>query len=263
MSQHAVSARLANRCSARGRFHTAHPDKERWNWHVIHKATFLRDLRPNFTDKLFRAIHFSLGPLASTVTVSIWHVYSKCRSMYHVILMLWPSQKTGVGGNWNYDLQLYRSENWCPAPRDVRRRWRNRKLDLISTLQPWSSAPHAKALGYFPVVIVPPLGATCVSFLKKDFIYLFLERGEGREKERERNINVWLPLACPLLGTWPTTQACALTGNQTCDPLVHRPTLNLLSHTSQGATCVSIVRSWIVHPHAYFLNVFTFLSTFC
>ena len=31
------------------------------------------------------------------------------------------------------------------------------------------------------------------SFLK-DFIYLFLDRREGREKERERNINVWLPL---------------------------------------------------------------------
>ena len=24
----------------------------------------------------------------------------------------------------------------------------------------------------------------------KDFIYLFLERGEGKEKEKERNINV-------------------------------------------------------------------------
>ena len=45
----------------------------------------------------------------------------------------------------------------------------------------------------------------------KDFIYLFLERGERREKERERNINVWLPLTYPLLGTRPTTQACALT----------------------------------------------------
>ena len=33
-----------------------------------------------------------------------------------------------------------------------------------------------------------------IDFLK-DFIYLFLERGEGREKERERNINVasWAP----------------------------------------------------------------------
>ena len=64
--------------------------------------------------------------------------------------------------------------------------------------------------------------------------YLFLERGEGREKERERNINVWLPLACPLLGIRPTTQACALTGNQTCNPLVHRPVLNPQSHTSQN-----------------------------
>ena len=47
----------------------------------------------------------------------------------------------------------------------------------------------------------------------KDFIYLFLDRGKGREKERERGINVWLPLTYPLSGTWPVTQACALTGN--------------------------------------------------
>ena len=44
---------------------------------------------------------------------------------------------------------------------------------------------------------------------------LFLERGEGREKEGEWNINVCLPLAHPLLGTWPATQARALTGNHT------------------------------------------------
>ena len=31
----------------------------------------------------------------------------------------------------------------------------------------------------------------------KDYIYLFLERGKRRKKERERNINVFLPLACP------------------------------------------------------------------
>ena len=69
-------------------------------------------------------------------------------------------------------------------------------------------------------------------FLKKIFIHLFIfgERG----KEGEGNINVWLPLVCPLLGTWPTTQACALTGNGTSDPSVHRPALNPLSHTSQG-----------------------------
>ena len=42
-----------------------------------------------------------------------------------------------------------------------------------------------------------------IIFLK---IYLFLERGEGKE----RDINVWLPLERPLQGTWPKTQACAL-----------------------------------------------------
>ena len=37
-------------------------------------------------------------------------------------------------------------------------------------------------------------------YFLKDFIYLFLDRWEGREKEWERNINVWLPLTCPTLG---------------------------------------------------------------
>ena len=69
---------------------------------------------------------------------------------------------------------------------------------------------------------------------------LFIFRRQGRDKERERNINVWLPLACPLLGTWPAIQACALTGNQTSDPLVFcRPALNPLSHTSQGSITFS------------------------
>ena len=50
----------------------------------------------------------------------------------------------------------------------------------------------------------------------------------------ERNITVWLPLEHPLLGTWPATQACALTENRAGDPLVCRPALNPLSRTSQG-----------------------------
>ena len=48
----------------------------------------------------------------------------------------------------------------------------------------------------------------------------------------ERNIHQ-LPLECPQLRPWPTTQACTLTGNQTSNPLVHRLALNPLSHTSQ------------------------------
>ena len=57
----------------------------------------------------------------------------------------------------------------------------------------------------------------------KDFIYLFLERVEGKEKERERNISEWLSLVRPQLGTWLTNQARALTGDQTGDPSVCSP----------------------------------------
>ena len=71
-------------------------------------------------------------------------------------------------------------------------------------------------------------------FIFKDFIYLFLERGEGREKKRKRNINVLLLLMSPQLGTWPAVQACALNGNRPSDSLVHRLALNSLNHTSQG-----------------------------
>ena len=38
-----------------------------------------------------------------------------------------------------------------------------------------------------------------------------------------------LPLTHPQLGTWPKTQAYALTGNQTFDLFVHRPALSLLA----------------------------------
>ena len=68
-------------------------------------------------------------------------------------------------------------------------------------------------------------------FLKK---ILFIFRGERREKEKESNIIVRLPFVRPLLGTWPTAQAGALTGNQTSDFLVCRLAFNTLSHTSQG-----------------------------
>ena len=70
-------------------------------------------------------------------------------------------------------------------------------------------------------------------FLKIVFIYFEGERKGGRQMER--NINVWLSLVRPLLGTWLATQASALTGNRTTDPLVRRLALNPLSHTSQGS----------------------------
>ena len=71
------------------------------------------------------------------------------------------------------------------------------------------------------------------------FIYLFWERGEGREKEREKHPCV-VASCTPLLGTWPATQTGALTGNWTGYPLVHRPALDPLSHTSKGSKAVFI-----------------------
>ena len=68
-------------------------------------------------------------------------------------------------------------------------------------------------------------------FLKILFTY-FKERGREGERDGE-NINVWVPLICLQLGTQSPNQARALTGYRTSDPLVHRPALNPLSHTSQ------------------------------
>ena len=45
-------------------------------------------------------------------------------------------------------------------------------------------------------------------------------------------------LHAPYWGPGPATQACALTGNQTRDSLVHRPGLSPLSHTSKGTNAV-------------------------
>ena len=89
---------------------------------------------------------------------------------------------------------------------------------------------------------------------------LFLDRGEGRKKERERNNNVWLPLmhnsrvaySCCVLGTWPAVQACALIVNRTGDPWVPRPALNPLSHSSQGSFstfwCAEVQWFFTSHP---------------
>ena len=70
-------------------------------------------------------------------------------------------------------------------------------------------------------------------FFKKDFIYLFLER--GREGERgERNIKVWLPLVQPLLGIRPATQACALDWELNQLTFDSQAGAQPLSHSSQG-----------------------------
>ena len=72
------------------------------------------------------------------------------------------------------------------------------------------------------------------SFFKR--FYFFSERGEEKETLMlKRNIDQ-LPLTCSQPGTRPgdSTQARALTGNQTHDPSLHKPALNSLSHTRLG-----------------------------
>ena len=59
---------------------------------------------------------------------------------------------------------------------------------------------------------------------------------------------VQLPLAHPQLRTWPSTQACALTGNRTCNLSVCRPALSPLSHTVQGPTAL-LSADPMVRPH--------------
>ena len=63
----------------------------------------------------------------------------------------------------------------------------------------------------------------------------------------QRYIN-GLPLAHPQPGTWPTTQACALTGNRTCHLSVCRAVLSPPSHTSQGKTQVFFMVELISFP---------------
>ena len=65
------------------------------------------------------------------------------------------------------------------------------------------------------------------------YLFIFRERGKDGEREGEKHQCV-VALMCPLLGTCPATQACALTGNWTGNPLVCEPSFNPLSHTKQG-----------------------------
>ena len=80
-------------------------------------------------------------------------------------------------------------------------------------------------------------------FKKKDFIYLFLERGKKKEKEREEKhccegeTSAGCLLSTIWKGTEPATQACALTRNQTGDPSLYRMSPSQLSPTSQDHPC--------------------------
>ena len=82
-------------------------------------------------------------------------------------------------------------------------------------------------------------------YFKLFYIFIFRERGKEGEREGEKHRCgriTCLPLACPQLGTWPVTQACALAGNRTSNHSVHRPALNPRSLTSQDYLFIFIQR---------------------
>ena len=79
----------------------------------------------------------------------------------------------------------------------------------------------------------------------------------------ERNINVWLPLTYPLLGTWLATQACALTGNRTDGPLFCRTALSPLSHASQGLLLIfknHFIDVWLTCKKLCMFNAYRSMS---
>ena len=82
--------------------------------------------------------------------------------------------------------------------------------------------------------------STCHQIHILFFSYLFIFRDRGREGVRGRETLMWekkhrLAASCRThLGTWPATQACALTRKWTSSPLVCKSNTNPLSPTSQG-----------------------------
>ena len=95
---------------------------------------------------------------------------------------------------------------WLPLPHG-RETWSL----IVHPQQSWVSA-HCKFRD-LAELFCPQTGLLFFFFFLRAYLFIFRERGEGREKERERNISVWLPVMHPLLGAWPATQTCALTGN--------------------------------------------------
>ena len=91
--------------------------------------------------------------------------------------------------------------------------------------------------------------------VQKSPIYLSLER--RREGERERNSNVWLRLACPLLGTGPAVEACAVIGNRTGEPFagwhsVHWATQARAKNFITNRITIKIQIRWVVRNELFY-----------
>ena len=117
----------------------------------------------------------------------------------------------------------FQSPNWALSPQTA--------APLLGPAQP--RAPLCTP--YLPAgSLRSSWSISCPFLLKISFTY-FRQRGREGDREGEKHQCV-VASHTPPIGdlTWPTTQACALTGNRTSDSLVHRLVINPRSHTSQG-----------------------------
>ena len=101
----------------------------------------------------------------------------------------------------------------------------------------------------------------CSVFIIYLQLYLFREGKAGRKRGRETSMYGGLLHTTPPhppMGTWPATQACALTGNWTGDLLLHSPALSPLNHTSQGSSWSFILTyftfGFLIHFGLIFVN---------
>ena len=163
---------------------------------------------------LYRGAPGWLPTLPGTRTPGHLQVGSLCWWLWLVCILELPFLRPAFHGSESHLWLLARTGK---VPTLSRQSSASPKLytDLISPgpgHSPQSLPPHSGLLALggaiCPYAFVPKVFSHRSFFLS--FIYLFLDSGEGRQKERERNSNVWLPLTCPLLGSWPAAQACAL-----------------------------------------------------
>ena len=73
------------------------------------------------------------------------------------------------------------------------------------------------------------------------------ERERERDRDRDRDRERYQLSRTPQLGTWPGTQACALTGNPTGGPLVRRPALSPRATPARADVHFQVVSSTRIH----------------
>ena len=109
---------------------------------------------------------------------------SKVFNFFKKIFCLFIFRETGREGERERNINV-----WCPVSHSLLETWFTTQACALD----WELNPRlVRSLwftGWHSIQWATP--AKAVLFFKKHFIYLFLERGEGRENERERNIDVW------------------------------------------------------------------------